>query len=63
MAAMENRVPTLGLLDVTLLTENVMTDLTKAVISYCEHMPRHRSRAMFIQYVQATEYFRHIVQS
>lgn len=63
MAAMENRVPTLGLLNVTLLTESVMADLTKVVISYCEHMPRHRSRATFIQYVQAMEYFRHVVQS
>lgn len=58
-AAMENRVPTLGLLDVTLLTERVMVDLTKVGISYCERMQRHRSRAMFIQYLQ--EYFRHIV--
>lgn len=63
MAAMENRVPTRGLLDVTLPTESVMADMTKVVISYCEHMTRHRSRATVIQYVQATEYFRHIVQS
>lgn len=62
MTAMENCVPTLGLLDVTLLTERVMADLTKVGISYCERMPRHRSRAMFIQYLQATECFRHIVQ-